>query len=98
MIRYFGTISFIKIISAAILASDVTYFSSNEVTYFNFAHSLWIPLLYSMASAETKPTKERPNSNLMSFENHIIYWANIIFPTVGYLGAYYFFYNSSAYS
>jgi hypothetical protein len=53
MIRYFGTISFIKIPAAILLASDATYFSSTLITYFNFAHTLWMPI----AIASSIPVK-----------------------------------------
>jgi hypothetical protein len=96
-IRYFGTISFLKIIASVILVSDVTYFNSNEITYFNFAHSIWLALFLSLSTPCSTPTKQRPNCNLMSLENHIIYWANIVFPTIGYFAGYYYFYFSSAF-
>jgi magnesium-transporting ATPase (P-type) len=66
-IRYFGTINFLKIITSVILASDVTYFNPTQLSYFNFAHSLWLALFLSMSGAADKPSKKRPHCNLMSF-------------------------------
>lgn len=51
MIRYFGTINFIKIIASILLVSDVTYYSNNETIYFNFAHSIWLSICLSLSSA-----------------------------------------------
>lgn len=97
IIRYFESINFIKIIASIILATDVTYFSSNQITYYNFASSLFMCVFLNFSGANENPTKKRPQTNLMSFENHFIFWTNIIFPTIGYFGAYYYYYTSPAF-
>lgn len=65
-IRYFGTINFLKIISSVLLASDVTYFNSTQISYFNFAHSVFLALFMSMSGAWGSASKKRPHCNLMS--------------------------------
>lgn len=67
MIRYFGTISFLKIITSILLLSDLTYFGSTQITYFNFAHSIWLAVFLGLSSTATAPTRRRPLNNLMSF-------------------------------
>jgi len=97
MIRYFGTISFLKIITAILLVSDVTYFSSNQISYFNFANSIWLAVFMGLSSPADTSTKRRPLCNMMSLENHIIYWANIILPTAGFCAAYFYFQQTAAF-
>lgn len=66
VIRYFGSISFLKIITATIMVSDVTNYNAIQSIYFNFAHSLFLALFVALSSAADQPTKSRPNTNLMS--------------------------------
>jgi cation-transporting ATPase 13A3/4/5 len=95
--RYYGTTSFLKLTTAILLVSDVTYYGGNQAAYYNFAHSIFLAVFMNLSSPAEAPTKRRPVCNMMSLENHIIYWANIIFPTAGFCAAYFYFYNSPAY-
>lgn len=97
MIRYFGTISFLKIITALLLMSDATYFHNVHITYFNFAHTIWVPVLMAITWPCEESTRHRPMCNLLSAHNHVIYWANIIFPTIGFIAGYFYFTNTTAF-
>jgi len=97
MINYFGSISFLKLIASILLVSDVTYFSSTQITYFNFAHSIWLAICIGLSSSSEITTNKRPLNNLLSFKNHIIYWVNVILPTAGFVGGYFYLTNSSSF-
>jgi len=97
MIRYFGTINFIKIVSSILLLTDVTYYTNNQTTYFNFANSVWLTIAFSLSSSASAPTKKRPICNFLSLNNHLIYWINIALPTLGMCLGYYYFFNTSNY-
>lgn len=96
-IRYYGSISFLKLVTSILLVSDVTYYNANQSAYYNFGHSIFLAVFISLSSPGEAPTKRRPVCNMMSLENHVIYWANIILPTAGFCAAYFYFYNTSAY-
>lgn len=66
MIRYFGTVSFLKVITSILLVSDITYFNPNQVSYFNFANSIWLACFMGLSSPAATPTKRRPLCNMMS--------------------------------
>lgn len=97
LFQYFGSISFLKIITSIILVSEVSYFGGYAIIYFNFAHSLWLAAFIPLSSASNSPTKQRPLTNFLSMQNHILHWANIIFPTIGFVAAYFYFISTDIY-
>jgi len=97
MIRYFGTINFIKITSSILLVTDVTYYTNNQTIFFNFAHSVWLTVAFALSSSAEVQTKKKPICNFLSLYNHLIYWTNVIIPSAGMCLAYLYFYKSNAY-
>jgi magnesium-transporting ATPase (P-type) len=79
------------------MVSDVTNYNAFQSIYFNFAHSLFLALFMALSSAAEYPTKSRPNTNLMSKQNHLVYWSNVILPTIGFIGAYFYFKQSDGF-
>lgn len=66
LFQYFGSISFLKIITSIILVSEVSYFGGYAIIYFNFAHSLWLAAFIPLSSPSSRPTKQRPLTNFLS--------------------------------
>lgn len=91
MLRYFGSVSFLKIIASILMAVDCSYYNANMVLFYNFAHSIWLAVFLGLSSALPDQCKERPKTSLMSLRSHIVYWVNIIIPTGGLVAAYYYF-------
>lgn len=81
-LRYYGTISFLKITCAVLMMTESTYFSASQLSYFNFTSTLIIPIAITLGSPSSLTTPLKPLTNMLSFKNHLIYWGNIIIPSI----------------
>jgi hypothetical protein len=97
MILYFGTVSFLKIVTSCLVVTEIAYFSSNQTIYFNFAHSVFLAIFIPLSVPVDNPTNKKPLCNLFSLRNHLIYWANVIIPTVGLVLGFIYFKTTDSY-
>lgn len=91
MLQYYCTISWLKLVGYTILASDGTSFNGLQTIYFNFIATIWLPMLMGLSRPNKKMNRYSPCSNFMGIGNHLIYWGNVIIPTMGMVAAYLYY-------
>jgi magnesium-transporting ATPase (P-type) len=80
---YYGATSFMKATSSFILMYDWSYFSPNQITFYNYSSNLILTLFLVFSGPTDQLTSLIPNDNFMGWENALIYIGNFLFPTVG---------------
>ena len=90
MFRYYGSTSFLKITCSLLLMSDTTYFSDSQLTYTNFTSTIIIPIFMALSSPSPHGCPFVPETNFMGVINHVRYWGNVIIPSGGLIGGYFY--------
>lgn len=73
------------------MMTETTYFSATQLTYFNFASTVIIPIFITMGSPSELITPLKPIVNMLSVKNHLIYWGNIIIPSLSIICGFLYF-------
>lgn len=95
MAKYYGITQFLSIVNTVILTEDCAYFTTYQLLYKNFVNTLWITLFLGTCKPFTQLKKFIPNSNFLDLENHIVFWGNTIFTTLGLVASYIYYTNTS---
>ena len=64
--RFYGASNFLKITSSMILLWDNSYFTGNQITFFNYTSTLWLTLFLAFSHPSDKLTTQVPEDNFMS--------------------------------
>lgn len=94
MTKYYGLTQFTSIIVTLILSTDSSYFTSLQLIYKSFLSTLIITLFLGMTRPAKQMCRYLNNSNLLDFENHLVYWGTTIIYGAGLIISYVYFTNS----
>lgn len=73
-----------------IMLYDNSYVSGNQLTYLNYASTLWIALFCVLSAPTYKLSHIIPNDNLMGLANFLIYWGQTIIGSGGLILCYWY--------
>ena len=63
--RYYGSSNFLKITSSMILLWDNSYFTGNQITFFNYSSTIWLTLFLALSNPTDKLNTELPDDIFM---------------------------------
>lgn len=98
LLEYYTSAAFFNVLASIIMIADSTYYSSGTLMFLNFTSLLIFPVTFAFSKPAEEPTRYVPDSNFMGLHNHLIYWGNVIIPTGGICGAYYYFHSTSEFA
>lgn len=92
--QFYSTGCMFLLIASIILLTDSSYYSTEGLMYLNFGTILIIPVALSMTRPSGDESPYVPDTNMMGWHNHLIFWGNLLIPYTGVLGAWFYFYNT----